>query len=179
MNLFEIREALAGDDADDARHWAFCAEIARNGYESLYDKLPSVSPPLANDRGQLAREIGDVFVVLGRYIEANPDDTNVAGHRRAKLGFDGNGDDRDMMGFLRFVMDRNGEFIDLAEQRKKTGGFNNHGAGPSLSEYGAMVGQWKSMGRPSELSADQAQAILDAEPIGPSSVPRRNKFDGV
>ena len=176
LNLFEIREALAGDDAD-VKHWAFCADIARYGYESLYDKLPGVSPPMPEDRGHLVREIGDVFVALGRYMEANPGDTKASEHRRARLCFDGNGDERDMMGFLRFIMDRNGEFSDLAEQRKKTDDFNNHGAGPSVSEYGAMVGVWKSMEQPSDLSPEQAHAILDAQPTHPGRVGRRNKFD--
>lgn len=167
LTLFEIREKLDGDENDT--FWSNAAEIVRRGYEGLYDRLPALdseTPTMPKDRCDFVENVLRMYTVLSDYLRANPDDAHAHGHRWAKFaGFDGNGEGA-YLGYARFIVERMGFYPNLLPG--DTDGFNSHV--PTHERYRQMLGEWKGRGEPTELSADDARAILDPKPPAP---PRR------
>lgn len=144
-------------DKDSKSYYNKLIQILERGYEGLYSELTlSFTEPMNRSEITFVMDVLDLHSAIGLYVSLHEDDKEVKEHRCATfLGFAGN-QETNYLGLTRYFINIEGKWSDLKEGGRD---FNSHM--PMLDHYKKMLIKWGELGRPYELTREQALAVLN------------------
>lgn len=160
INQYEILQNSSGTPNRFQNH----IEVLTNGYESEYENyIEGLREPLPEDRCDYVRDIMWLYYLLKAFKNADHI-KNGTGPRdadgRLKLeeldpkfpGFDGN-NEPELLAYANFIVKK------AQEHQEHNHYLNSHGSQP---DYDSMLDAWQELGKPTELTSEHVETIMEA-----------------
>lgn len=162
INALSMRRAL---QQGDAREMERQIEILRGGYELFYEDVSSfhgLRPTVPMEHCKFVVNVLQVYRFIEHYKQRNPRDTEFARMPGSYFeGFDGNDEfEGACMSLTRFIIQTQDKFIEQRPYAPECDEWNSHS--PRAGTYRRMIAKWNDIGRPTELSREQAISIISA-----------------
>ncbi len=158
-NQFRILELL---EPAQAQEYAKTREIFEEGYENECEwAMEHIDSGLSSDIQKQVCDTLDMFVAIRRNYGQLTDKIGIEPNEILFDGYDGNDPQEvKMLGYARFLVEKEGKFTDVKKGQDGHWNFNSHGE--RIENYERMLAEWDQMGRNQILSKDQIANLLNA-----------------
>jgi hypothetical protein len=157
INQYEILKLLTDNDGD-VEHYEELIQILHDGYSIFYDDAVHVYDGMSKEDCKFVLDVLDMYRAIEDYKHKSPKDDEVQNHVWGIFhGFDGN-NETPMLGFTRFLIEKQGKFTEQIPYKDKVDSWNSHAQ--LVETYERMMAKWKANKNQHGLTRDEVLGLL-------------------